>query len=220
MERHFEEELKELKEQLLYMGGIAESMVNYAVKSLIERNDKYLEKVYSQEKEVNHLHISIDERCLKLLALRQPIAIDLRLIVAAIKINSELERIGDQAINIAQNTTDLLKQLELKPLLDLSHMTEAVKIMVKDSLDSFVQKDPKLAQNILVKDNEVDAYKNQIFRELLTYMMSDPSTIQRALDLILIARNLEKVADHATNIAEDVIFMVLAKDIRHHSTEF
>lgn len=219
MKRHFEEELKELKEQLLYMGGIAESMINYAVKSLIERNDKYIKKVYSQEKEVNHLHINIDERCLNLLALRQPIAIDLRFIVAAIKINSELERIGDQAVNIAQNTSDLLKQPELKPLLDLPHMTETVKMMVKNSLDSFVEKDTDLAQNVLVKDNEVDAYKSQIFRELLTYMMSEPSTIQRALDLILIARNLEKVGDHATNIAEDVIFMVLAKDIRHHITE-
>lgn len=216
MERHFDEELKTLKERILYMGSLIESMIHYAIKSLVERNNDLLKEVFKHEDEVNKLHIEIDDICLKLLALRQPIAVDLRFITAAMKINSDLERMGDQAINISQNTEDLLKQPQLKPLIDLPRMADIVKKMVKDSLDAFVKKEPELAKSVLTRDDEVDNLKDQIFRELLTYMMADPNNIERSLDLILISRNLERTADHATNIAEDVIFMVIGKDIRHH----
>jgi phosphate transport system protein len=162
------------------------------------------------------IQVELDDTCLKLLALQQPIATDLRFITAAMKINSELERMGDQAINMAETGQDLLKQPPLKPLIDIPRMSEIVKGMVRDSLDAFVRKDVDLARNILLRDDDVDALKNQIFRELLTYMIADTNNITRAMDLVLIARNLEKIGDHATNIAEDIIFMVLGKDVRHH----
>lgn len=219
MERHFEQELEALKERLLHMGSLAEMMIHIAVKSLVERDTSPLDEVFKNEKEVNQLHIEIDERCLLLFALRQPIATDLRLITAAMKINTDLERIGDQAVNIAQNTQMLLKEPILKPLIDLPRMAQITAKMVKDSLDSFVKRDVELARSVVKRDDEVDSLKDQIFRELLTYMLSNPTTITRAIDLILIARNMERIADHATNIAEDVIFMVLGKDIRHHAEE-
>lgn len=219
MERHFETELENLRERLLVMGSTAESMIHDAVKGLVDRDAKILDRVFANEKKVNELHIEIDERCLRILALRQPIAVDLRLITAAMKINTDLERIGDQTVNIAQNTLQLLKEPLLKPLIDTPRMTQIAASMVKDALDSFVRKDADLARNVLERDDQVDQLKDQIFRELLTYMLSNPSTITRAIDLILISRNLERIADHATNIAEDVIFMVQGKDIRHHTLE-
>jgi phosphate transport system protein len=219
MERHFEVELNALKDRLLYMGSSAETMIQLAIKGLVKRDAKILEEVFTLEKKVNELHIEIDERCLLLLALRQPIAVDLRLITAAMKINTDLERIGDQAVNVTQNTMQLLKEPLLKPLIDLPRMAEIAAGMVKDSLDAFVKRDVALARNVLTRDDEVDQLKDQIFRELLTYMLNDPKTITRGIDHILIARNLERIADHATNISEDVIFMVQAKDIRHHHVE-
>lgn len=219
MERHFEVELNTLKERLLIMGSTAETMIHVAIKGLIERDEKVLNEVFTLEQTVNELHIEIDERCLLLLALRQPIAVDLRLITSAIKINTDLERIGDQAVNIAQNTIQLLKEPLLKPLIDTPRMAQIAAAMVKDALDSFVKKDVELARSVVKRDDQVDQLKDQIFRELLTYMLSNPSTITRAIDHILISRNLERIADHATNIAEDVIFMVSAKDIRHHAEE-
>lgn len=219
MERHFEHELEQLKTRLLAMGSISERMIHTAMKGLIDRDSKVLEEVFPLEEEVNHLHIEIDERCLLLLALRQPIAVDLRFITAAMKINTDLERIADQAVNITQNTQILLKEPVLKPLIDIPRMAQITAGMLKDVLDAFVRKDVELARAVLKRDDEVDSLKNQVFRELLTYMLSDPKTITRGLDLILIARNLERIADHATNIGEDVIFMVEAKEIRHHSEE-
>jgi phosphate transport system protein len=219
MERHFEVELNALKERLLVMGSAAENMIHLALKGLVQRDAKVLEEVFVLEKTVNDLHIEIDERALLLLALRQPIAIDLRVITSAMKINTDLERIGDQAVNIAQNTQQLLKEPLLKPLIDTPRMAQVAAGMVKDALDSFVKKDVELARSVLKRDDEVDQLKDQIFRELLTYMLQSPTAITRAIDLILIARNLEKIGDHATNIAEDVIFMVQAKDIRHRSEE-
>lgn len=219
MERHFEVELNVLKERLLFMGSAAETMIQIAIKGLVKRDLKVLEEVFALEKNVNELHIEIDERALLLLALRQPIAVDLRLITSAIKINTDLERIADQAVNIAQNTQQLLKEPLLKPLIDTPRMAEIASAMVKDALDSFVKRDVALAEAVLKRDDEVDQLKDQIFRELLTYMLNDPKTITRSIDHILIARNLERIADHATNIAEDVIFMVQAKDIRHHAEE-
>jgi phosphate transport system protein len=220
MERHhFEEELQGLKNRLLTMGALVEERVHQAVRALIDRQLEEAEQVIRSDQDVNTLQIEIDDRCLKLLALQQPIATDLRLITAAMKINADLERIGDQAVNIAENVIKLLPQAPLKPLIDIPRMAELAEKMTRDALDAFVRKDADLARNVLQRDDEVDNLKDQVFRELLTYMMADPGTIQRALALILISRNLERIADHATNIAEDVIFLVEAKDVRHHHQE-
>jgi phosphate transport system protein len=220
MERHhFEEELQSLKNRLLTMGALVEERVHQAVRALIERDLEAAELVIRSDQDVNALQIEIDDRCLKLLALQQPIATDLRLITAAMKINADLERIGDQAVNIAENVIKLLPQAPLKPLIDIPRMAELAEKMTRDALDAFVRKDAELARNVLQRDDEVDNLKDQVFRELLTYMMADPGTIPRALALILISRNLERIADHATNISEDVIFLVEAKDVRHHHQE-
>jgi phosphate transport system protein len=220
MERHhFEEELQALKNRLLTMGALVEERVHQAVRALIDRRLDEAEAVIAADKEVNDLQIDIDDRCLKLLATQSPLAIDLRLITAAMKINADLERIGDQAVNIAENVIKLLPQPPLKPLIDIPRMAELAQQMTRDALDAFVKKDPVLARDVLRRDDEVDNLKDQVFRELLTYMMADPGTIQRALSLILISRNIERIADHATNIAEDVIFLVEAKDVRHHHLE-
>jgi phosphate transport system protein len=219
MERHFQTELNTLKERLLFMGSLAEAMIQSAIKGLVNRDEKVLQDVFKKEGEVNELHMEIDERCLLLLARHQPMAIDLRLITSAMKINTDLERIGDQAVNVAQNTLQLLKEPLLKPLIDTPRMADISAHMVKDALDSFVRGDITLARAVVERDDQVDQLKDQIFRELLTYMISSPNSITRALDLILISRNLERIADHATNIAEDVIFMVSAKDIRHHAED-
>jgi phosphate transport system protein len=220
MERHhFEEELQALKHRLLNMGALVEERVHQAIHALIERRPEATDKIISGDQDVNNLQIEIDDRCLKLLALQQPMATDLRLITAAMKINSDLERIGDQAVNIAENAARVLAHPPLKPLLDLPRMGEIAERMTRDSLDAFVRRDSDLARDILARDDEVDQLKDQVFRVLLTYMMADPATIERALGLILVSRNLERIADHATNIAEDVIFLVEAKDVRHHHEE-
>jgi phosphate transport system protein len=220
MERHhFEEELQTLKNRLLTMGALVEERAHQSVRSLVNRNQEAAEHIIASDKEVNDLQIDIDDRCLKLLATQTPLASDLRLITSAMKINADLERIGDQAVNIAENVIKLLPQPPLKPLIDIPRMAEIAQQMTRDALDSFVKRDATLARDVLKRDDEVDNLKDQVFRELLTYMMADPGTIQRALALILISRNLERIADHATNIAEDVIFLVEAKDVRHHHLE-
>ncbi len=216
MERHhFEDDLQALKQRLLTMGALVEERAHQAIAALIHRRLDEAEAVIAADKEVNDFQIEIDDRCLKLLALQQPMATDLRLITSAMKINADLERIGDQAVNIAENTIKLLPQPPLKPLIDIPRMADIAEKMTRDSLDAFVRKDAELARSVLTRDDEVDQLKDQVFRELLTYMMADPGTIQRALALILISRNVERIADHATNIAEDVIFLVEAKDVRH-----
>jgi phosphate transport system protein len=219
MLRHFDEELKVLKERLVFMGSLAEKMIHLAIRELAERKEAYAEEVFQVEKEVNDMHLEIDERVLRLLALRQPVAADLRLLVMASKIGGELERIADQAVNICQNAHFLLKYPELKPLIDLPIMAQTTQTMIRDSLDSFVRGEVELARKVLEIDDKIDGLKDQIFRELLTYMMSDPRTIQRALALILIARNLERVGDHATNIAEEVIYLIQGREVRHHHEE-
>jgi phosphate transport system protein len=220
MHRHFEELEEELKYRLLNMGSLVEAMIHDAICCLLDRRSEYLDKVYAKEAEVNQLHIEIDDRCLNLLALYQPTAADLRFIMAAIKINSDLERIGDQAVNISQTSNVLLKLPELeRKLFDIPRMAELAKRMVQDSLDSYVKKDVDLARSVIKRDAEEDKLKSESFHELMQLMQSDSSTVERALGLILISRNLERIADHATNVAEDVIFMVLGKDIRHHAEE-
>jgi phosphate transport system protein len=220
VKRHFEEVEEELKYRLLHMGSLVEEMIHLAVLSLLERNQETLKKVFENEREVNQLHIEIDDRCLKLLALFQPTAADLRFIMGAIKINSDLERIGDQAVNVSQTTEVLLRYPQLeKKLFDIPRMAELAKRMVKDSLDAYVKRDVDLARSVVARDSEEDQLKSEAFNELLQLMQADSSAINRALSLILISRNLERIADHATNIAEDVIFMVLGKDIRHHTED-
>jgi phosphate transport system protein len=216
---HFDRELQGLKRQLLHMGALVEEKVLQAVAALVERRPADAERVASGDQEVNDLQIEIDDRCLKLLALQQPAASDLRLITAAMKINADLERIGDQAVNIAENAAKILAAPPLKPMLDVPRMAEIAERMTRDSLDAFVRRDVALARDVLSRDDEVDQLKDTIFRVLLTHMMADPGTIERALSLILVSRNLERIADHATNIAEDVIFLVEARDVRHHHEE-
>jgi len=220
MERHhFETDLQALKNRLLNMGALVEERVHMAVQALMERNLEAAEAIARADEEVNALQIEIDDRCLKLLALQQPMASDLRLITSAMKINADLERIGDQAVNIAENASRMLAHPPLKPIIDLPRMAEMAERMTRDALDSFVRRDSTLAREVLARDDEVDGLKDTIFRVLLTYMMADPGTIERALALILISRNLERIADHATNIAEDVIFLVEARDVRHRHEE-
>ena len=218
MERHhFEAELQNLRNQLLTMGGMVEERVHRAVHALIHRSEEDAKRIIASDKEINDLQMDVDNRCLKLLATQTPLAVDLRLITSAMKINADLERIGDQAVNVAESVLVLIPQPPLKPLIDIPRMAGIAEKMIRDALDAFVKKDAELARDVLRRDDEVDELKDQVFRELLTYMMADPGTIQRALSLILISRNLERIADHATNIAEDVIFIAEAKDVRHHA---
>jgi phosphate transport system protein len=218
MERqHFEAERQALRNQLLTMGALVEDRVHRAIQSLVERREEEARRIIATDQEINDLQIEIDDRCLKLLALQTPLAVDLRLITSAMKINADLERVGDQAVNIAENVLQLLPHPPLKPLIDIPRMAEIAERMVRDALDSFVKGDAELAREVLRRDDEVDGLKDQLFRELLTYMMADPGTIPRALALLLISRHLERIADHATNIAEDVIFIAEAKDVRHHA---
>ena len=215
MKKHYSEELVQLKETVLRMGGLAEKMVHLAVQALVERKRDLLAGLNEMEQAVNHLHVDIDEIALGMIALRQPTATDLRFITAAMKINTDLERIGDQAINIQEQTESLLTVPLVKPLIDIPRMAEIADGMLKAALDAFVQGDDNLAYRTILRDDEVDLLKDQVFRELLTFMMADPSTIARSMELILVSRHLERIADHATNICEHVIFMVKGKDIRH-----
>jgi phosphate transport system protein len=217
--RHFQEELEHLKERLLEMGGLAEEQVRVAVTALVDRDRKMIEHVLTGDEPINKLHIEIDGRCFMLLALHQPMAVDLRAIVSAVKINTDLERVGDLAINIAEAARRYAQHLPVKKLIDIPRMAAIAQSMLRDALDAFVRRDIVLAQHVLDEDDKLDSLKDQIFRELLTYMLQDPATIEAALDLILISRHLERIGDHATNIAEDVIFMVSARDVRHHADE-
>lgn len=214
MKRQFDTDLENLRALILRMGGLCEEMIQYAVKVVVERDESYLGDVQGWESEVNRLHIEIDDVALKLIALHQPAAGDLRLLAAALKINSDLERIGDQAVNIAETGVYLCKEPKIK-LGDIPRMVEVAAGMLKDSLDAFSRGDVELARQVISRDDEEDRLKSQTFNELVHLMQRDASAIQRGMDIILIARNLERVADHATNIAEDVVFMVLGKDIRH-----
>jgi phosphate transport system protein len=217
--RHFQEQMEQLKTRLLAMGGLAEEQVRLAVKGLVQRDAGVIERVRGGDQPLNALHIEVDNRCFTLLALHQPMAADLRAIVAAVKINTDLERVGDLAVNIATAAREYAKHPPVKKLIDIPQMAGIAQAMLRDALDAFVQRDIELAQRVLSEDDKLDALKTQIFRELLTYMLEDPDTIEPALDLILISRHLERIGDHATNIAEDVIFIVSAKDVRHHSRD-
>jgi phosphate transport system protein len=219
LERHFEEEARTLHERLLAMGGLAEERLRIAIAALVERDVEAIQSVIEGDRAVNDLHLEIDERAFTLLALHQPMASDLRSIVAAIKINTDLERVGDLAVNIAQASERYLLHPPVKPLIDIPRMADLAQHMLHDALDAYVRRDTARAQSVLNRDDELDELKTVVFRDLLGHMLLDANTIEPSLDLILISRHLERVGDHATNIAEDVIFIVSARDVRHHATE-
>ncbi len=216
MHRHFEEDLQLLKEKLLRMSSLVEDSINLSIKSLVERDAQLAQKVITLDDAIDAIEIEVDELCLKLLALQQPQARDLRFITGSMKIVNDLERMGDLAVNIAHRSIDLLKAPLLKPLIDIPRMAQLAQAMLKDSLNAFVNDDVLLAREICLRDDEVDKLNVQIFRELLTYMLQDPASVQRAVDLILVAKNLERIADHSTNIAEDVIYIVEARVVKHN----
>jgi len=215
MQRHFDEELKQLKERTLTMGGMAEQAVGKAIKALVDRDSAMAESVIEEDALINGLEVEIEDTCLSLMARYAPEAKDLRTIAMVFKIVNDLERVGDQGVNISERTIDLLKYPLLKPLIDIPRMAVLAQRMLKDSLDAFVNNDAELAREVCRRDTEVDHLNDQVYHELLVYMTQDPKTITRALDLILVGRHIERVADHATNIAEDVYYLVKGMTIKH-----
>ena len=219
MERHFVRDLEELKERLLWMGSLAERAVHQATHAVLDADETLAQRVLSEEEAINELQMEIDERVVQLLALHQLMAADLRFVLAVSRINVDVERIGDQAVNIAQSAQRILRHPQVKPYVDLPRMTELAEEMVRDSLNAVVRRDVDLAKSVLVRDDQVDQLRDQIFRELLSYMMGDSSVVFPAFELILVAKNLERIGDHATNIAEDVIYIVAGQDVRHHALD-
>jgi phosphate transport system protein len=214
-DKAYEAELNELRSMLLTLGGLVEDAIARAVRALTERDTALARAVIEDDRKVNRLEVEIDELCLRLLALRQPAASDLRFITLALKVVTDLERVGDLAVNVAERATDLSAQPQLKPYIDLPRMSQAAQAMLKDSLDSFVAADTDKARDVLRRDSEVDELYHQLFRELLGFMIQDPSTIERATAILFVAKHLERIADHATNLAEMVIFYVEGRDVRH-----
>jgi phosphate transport system protein len=219
MHRHFEEELSELKHKLLTMGSLVERSLHQAIKALVERDAQLGLQIFEGEEAINLLQIEIDDRAMRLLALQQPMATDLRLIASAVKINNDLERIGDLCVNIAQRVLSLINQPPISPMIDLPRMAALAEKMLHDGLDAFVNRNADLARSVLESDDKVDRLRDDIFQELVRFMTTHPDAVQRGIDLLLISRNIERVADHATNIAEDVIYVVAGRDVRHHIEE-
>ena len=215
MHRHFHEQLDALEQMLLAMGGLAQEQITSAMRALQQRDDALARQVIDRDRRVNTYDVDIDDMCIKLIALHQPAGGDLRFITTAMKIVTDLERIGDQAVNIAQRVLELNREPEPTPSIDLSRMIECAQRMVQQSLDAFVARDTGLARQVCGEDAEVDALKEQVFREMLAFIMEQPRATPRAVRLILISRFLERVADHATNIAEMVVYMVEGKMVRH-----
>jgi phosphate transport system protein len=215
MERHFEKDLEELKERLLWMGSLTERAVRQSVKAVLESDESLGKAVLGDEDAINELQIEIDERVVQLLALQQLMATDLRFVLAVSRINNDLERIADQAVNIAQSALRIVRHPRVKPYVDLPRMGTLAESMVRDALNALVERNVELARSVLSRDDQVDGLRDQIFRELLTYMMENSAVVFPAFELILVAKNLERVGDHATNIAEDVIYIVAGRDVRH-----
>ena len=214
-DRHYDEELKELHEKVLEMGGFVEKQIAHATAALIERDDDLARLTIERDHTVNRMDVEIDELCLRLLALHQPAAKDLRLITTALKITTDLERIGDMAVNLCERAQELNQEAQLKPFIDIPRMVDIGRAMLRESLDAFVREDVPLALKVCRDDDSIDALTAQLFRELLSYMIEDPKTVSRAIRLLFIAKYVERIADHATNIAEMVVFMVKGKSIRH-----
>src|SRR3989475_8091591 len=213
--KHYEQQLRLLKDKLLLMSHQAEQMISDAMRALTERRPSLADEAISRDDTLDKLEIEIDNLCYQILALEQPVARDLRFIATALKIVKDIERIGDIGVNIAERGIELIQEPELKRLVDLPIMAEAAQRILKESLDAFVNSDPELAERVILNDNVVDDLYEQIFRELLTYMLEDPRSISRAIKLIFIAKALERVGDHSANIAEMVVFLVKGQDIRH-----
>jgi len=215
--RHFEDQLDDLRKRLLVMSGLVESAIYRSVLALVEKDREQANLVLQNESRINQIEIEIDDQATRLLALDQPVATDLRLITAIIKINSNLERMGDLAVNIVERALSLMHEPMLNSVVDISHMANLVESMVGKVLDSFVHKDSEQARSVLLSDDAIDETRDSIYRKLVSYMQHDPRSVPQGIDLIFVARSLERVADHATNIAEDVVFLVEGVDVRHHA---
>ena len=214
-QRHFDEELADLKTKLLRMAGQAEDQIDQALTALVTRDSALARQVIERDHQVNELDVEIDEESIRLLALHQPAARDLRLVTTAMKIATELERISDLAENVCERAIELNEEPQLKPYIDIPMMGNLARMMVKQSIDAFVKDDSTLARKVLTDDDIVDNLMEQLFRELLSFMLEDTRTISRAIRLSFIAKYLERMADHATNIAELVVYLVEGKIIRH-----
>ena len=214
--RHFVEELEQLKSKLLEMGALVEVAIHRSVSAVTQKDRAAAEDVFRNEQRINQIEVEIDDFAVNLLALHQPMATDLRLIVAALKINTDLERMGDLAVNIAQRAVSLMEGPIIKPMIDIPHIAGLVQSMVRKALDAFVARDADLARSVLASDDAVDSLRTACYHELTSFMEKDPKNIQQSLSLLSITRNLERIADHSTNIAEDVLFLVKGVDVRHH----
>jgi phosphate transport system protein len=215
--RHFVEELDYLRSRLLEMSALVEDSVYRSILCLTDKDPQQAQKVLQNEAEINRMEIEIDDLATRLLALQQPMATDLRLLTSAIKINTDLERMGDLAVNIVERALSLINEPLFKPLIDIPAMASRVQTMIRKSLDAFVKRDPELARTVLVSDDAVDELCGSVYEEVMAYMERDPKTVRQGVNLIFVARNLERLADHATNIAEDVLFLVQGVDVRHHA---
>ena len=216
---HFREELDELQARLLEMAGLVESAIHQSVEALVHRDEQAAKEVLWKEALINQKDLEIDEFATRLLALYQPMARDMRFLTAVIKMNGDLERMGDLAVNITERALSLLKEPPVNPLVDIPKMAQLAETMVRKSLDALVKRDEELARSVLLSDDEVDDLRDAVYKELTAFMQGETTTIQRAVDLMFIAHNLERIADHATNIAEDVLFLMKGIDVRHHAEE-
>jgi phosphate transport system protein len=215
--RHFVEDLDLLTTKLLEMSALVEAAIQRSISAVIHKDKSAAEEVFRNEKRINEIEIEIDEFATNLLALQQPMAADLRLIVAALKINTDLERMGDLSVNIAERAQSLAVAPVVKPMIDIPHIAVLVQSMVRKALDAFVNRDADLARSVLASDDAVDSLRTASYHELISFMEQDPANIRQALDLLTVTRNLERIADHSTNIAEDVLFLVKGIDVRHHA---
>lgn len=217
--RHFEQDLDKLKAKLLEMSALVESAVYRSVQGVVEKNEELAQQVLKNEARINQLEIEIDDMAIGLLALQHPLAQDLRLVTAAIKINNDLERMGDLSVSIAQSAIALIREPVIRPLIDIPHIAGLAQSMVRKALDAFVNRDAELARSVLASDDAVDNMRTASYHELISFMEKNPAHIPQALNLLTVVRNLERIADHSTNIAEDVLFLVKGIDVRHHNEE-
>jgi phosphate transport system protein len=216
---HFREELDELQRRLLEMAGLVESAIHQSILALVQRDEEAAKEVLWKEAQINQKDLEIDEFATRLLALYQPMARDMRFLTAVIKMNGDLERMGDLAVNITERALSLMQEPPVKPLIDIPRMAGLAEAMVRNSLDALVKRDESLARSVLLSDDEVDHLRDAVYKELVTFMQEHTTTIPRAVDLMFIAHNLERIADHATNIAEDVLFLMKGIDVRHHAEQ-
>jgi phosphate transport system protein len=217
--RHIEQGLEQLKAMLLEMGALVENAIYRSVQGVVEKNEDLAQQVLKNEGRINELEMQIDDLAIGLLVLQQPVAADLRLVTATIKINNDLERMGDLAVNIAQRSLDMMRESVIRPMVDIPHIAGLVQSMVRKALDAFVNRDAELARSVLAADDGVDNLRTSSYHELVSYMEKEPSSIPQALNLWSVVRNLERIADHSTNIAEDVLFLVKGIDVRHHNEQ-